>query len=206
MIVTNKIHMDLQHPDIPQTIHAVQDDRYSRNLEISLYAGDKPWDFPRGASVLIRYSKADNTGGKYNLLPDGTPAWTSNGNILTIALAPQVLTAPGIVMLDIMLYAGEKRISTFPILLKVTGTVGTGQAGSENYVNMDAKVITNALGYTPVNPANICLGIHTDGLLYLFLNGAPVGTGILITGGGSTTPENPAAALGKAILDYAILA
>ena len=206
MIVTSKISMDLQKPGIPQTIHAVQDDRYSRSLEISLYSGEDPWFFPMGASVLIRYVKADGTRGSYSLLPDGGKAWTYSGNVLTVALAPQVLTAPGIAALDIMIFDGETSLSTFQILLDVSRAIGTAPADSENYFNMDSQFIIQALGYKPVSPHTLHLGIHTDGLLYLFVDGIPRGSGILITGGGTSEPDNSTAILGNAILDFTILA
>lgn len=199
MIVTSKIRMDLQQPGMPQTIHAVQDDRYSRNLEISLYSGSVAWNLPVGTSVLIRYCKPDQTGGRYDRLPDGSTAWNAAGNVLTIALAPQVLTVPGVVTLDVMIYAGEQSISTFQVLLQVARAVGAALADSENYFNMSAEIITNALGYTPVDPNRISMGIHTDGLLYLFVDGAPVGTGVQFGGIGNSYLDHTA-------LGYAVLA
>ena len=46
MIITNKLTLDLQKPGTIPTIHAVQNDSYSRNLEIALYEGRKPFVFP----------------------------------------------------------------------------------------------------------------------------------------------------------------
>lgn len=51
-----------------------------------------------------------------------------------------------------------------------------GAAGSDASVTK-ANVIT-ALGYTPIDPASISLGIASDGLIYIFADGTPVGTGI----------------------------
>ena len=47
-----------------------------------------------------------------------------------------------------------------------------------------AAMITAALGYTPINPALATLARHTDGLLYLFVNGKPVGSGVELPTGG----------------------
>lgn len=56
-----------------------------------------------------------------------------------------------------------------------------------------AAMITAALGYTPINPGLATLARHTDGLLYLFVDGKPVGSGVeLPTGGidGYITADN----------------
>lgn len=41
-----------------------------------------------------------------------------------------------------------------------------------------AESITAALGDTPLTKGNITLARHTDGLVYIFVNGAPVGDGL----------------------------
>ena len=128
MIITSKITMDFQRPGKPPVINAVQNDRYSRNLEITLFDDGVPWQIPEDADVLIRYCKPDATGGEYDLLPDGTGAWAAEGNALTVALAPQVLTVAGSVMLSVVLLSSERQISTFGIVIQVTAAVETGCA------------------------------------------------------------------------------
>lgn len=51
-----------------------------------------------------------------------------------------------------------------------------GVAGSD--ANVTRTNVISALGYTPIDSANISLGIASDGLIYIFVNGSPVGTGI----------------------------
>ena len=119
MIITSKVNTDLMRPSRTAVINAVQDDRYSRNLELSLYADEVPWNIPENTHVLIRYSKNDGKGGEYDTLPDGTAAWSAEGNQLTLALAPQVLTVPGPVSLSVRLVLEEKELSTFSILIHV---------------------------------------------------------------------------------------
>lgn len=133
MIITNHVSMDLIKSNRSETIHAVQDDRYSRNLEISLFADGIPWTAPENTVFLIRYSKNDGKGGEYDTLPDGTTAWAMVDNILTVALAPQVLTVPGPVSLSIRMILEEKQLSTFALLLKVSPAVGVEIADSEDY-------------------------------------------------------------------------
>ena len=133
MIITSKLKMDLtQHTAIPM-IHAVQDDRYSRYLELSLFSAGAPWPVPEDASVRVRYSKSDGKGGEYDTLPDGSCAWSKAENVLTIALAPQVLTVPGPVRLSVVLLQGHRRLSTFTILVRVAAAIHAHANESEDY-------------------------------------------------------------------------
>ncbi len=118
-MITNKLKMDLQNPGSTPMIHAVQNDRDSRSLEISLYSGGKPFVFPENFGVLIRYKKPQGTGGVYDTLPDGTSAWQVRQNLLTIHLANAVFTTPGTVELSVGLLSGQSQVSIFPIRLCV---------------------------------------------------------------------------------------
>lgn len=136
MIITNKVTMDLAKPNWISSIDAVQDDRYARNLEISLYSGGESWTIPEDATAMIRYSKPDGIGGLYDTLPDGTTGWSISGNLLTVALAPQVLTTPGSTLLAVTLTRGVRQISTFAIVLNVHPSVKAPMAESETYINI----------------------------------------------------------------------
>ena len=133
MIITSKLTLDLQKPGTIPTVHAVQNDSYSRNLEIALYADRSPFTFPETGRVVIRYKKSDGKGGEYDTLPDGTAAWRAERNLLTIALAPQVLTTPGSVLLSVTLLDGGRQLSIFPIRLAVEPVAAAKLAASENY-------------------------------------------------------------------------
>lgn len=133
MIITSKIKMDLQQQNQIPVVNAVQNDRYCRNLEMELYAGGEQWLIPEDAAVVVSYLKADGKGGEYDTLPDGTPGWSAQEHVLTIALAPQVLTAPGAVRVMVSLIQEEKQISTFAILVKVSRAVNATVFESEDY-------------------------------------------------------------------------
>ena len=133
MIITSKITMDLQNPGISPRICAVQTDRYSRDLQITLYAGNVPFPVPDNTAVMIRYRKSDGKGGEYDTLPDGRSAWSIHGNVLTVALAPQVLTFPGSVDLSVSLICGGRQLSLLPIDLQVEPLAFAPIAKSENY-------------------------------------------------------------------------
>ncbi|MBQ6718902.1 MAG: CotH kinase family protein [Oscillospiraceae bacterium] len=133
MIITSKRTLDLTQMSGITVVDAVQSDQYSRNLELSLVAGDAPWVVPEGAAVQIRYSKADGKGGEYDTLPNGDIAWMIQENVLTVALAPQVLTVAGPVNLSVMLILGEKILNTFGMIINVHPRVDAGIADSEGY-------------------------------------------------------------------------
>lgn len=132
MKITHKISMDLDRYSVPG-FDAVCGDRNTRELEIALYAGGQAWELPAEVSVSVRYQKPDGTGGFYDLLPDGSPAWEISGNEIIIVLAPQTLTIPGCVIMTVCLTAGERKISTFQILMNVRPAVGMVPADSGDY-------------------------------------------------------------------------
>lgn len=133
MIVTHKITMELTRGDILAAENVVQSDKYSRQLEITLLANAVPWNIPEDATILIRYRKPDSKGGEYDTLPDGTTAYSFNGNVVTVALAPQVCTVVGRVALTVAILQGTAEINTFVINLEVHENPGTNVAGSEDY-------------------------------------------------------------------------
>ena len=133
MIITNKFKLDLQNPGTVPTINAVQNDSGSRNLEIALFSGRQPFVFPETGRVVIRYKKSDGKGGEYDTLPDGQCASQWIRNLLTVTLAPQVLTTPGSVLLSVTLLHGEAQLSVFPIRLAVQPIAAASQADSEDY-------------------------------------------------------------------------
>lgn len=136
MKITNQITMDLMHWKRQTPVDVVQDDRCCRAVEVTLTAGGQPWEIPGDVSVVIRYRKPDGTGGMYDTLPDGSRAWSAAGNLLTLELAPQVLTVAGSVGMTVSLIREEIQISTFLILLTVHGTSDWIQEASSDYVHV----------------------------------------------------------------------
>ena len=136
MIITHNITMDLACRGQVPSIDAVQDDRYCRNVALTLTAGGEAWTPPEGASVIVRYSKADGCGGEYDTLPDGTTAWSVSGNVVTVALAPQVLTVQGAVSVTVGFISGDRELYTFLFLVNVGPNAGAQTAASEDYFSI----------------------------------------------------------------------
>lgn len=133
MMITNQITMDLLQCGYVPVVEAVQNDRYCRALALTLVCGGESWAVPVDAAVVIRYRKADGKGGEYDTLPDGSAAWQAEGNVLTIVLAPQILTAAGPVEVMVALIREERQISTFAVLLNVHASVNENVGQSEEY-------------------------------------------------------------------------
>ena len=138
MIVTHQITIDLKERGGCAQIEATQDDCYTRCLAVSLYSGEEAWEIPEDTEVVIRYCKSDGVGGVYDTLPDGSTAWSAEGNVLTLVLAPQVLTTPGTAMLSASLIREEAAISLFAVAIHVRRKVEGFYPESSPYYNVAA--------------------------------------------------------------------
>lgn len=136
MTITQHISIDLQQPGNMPMVHAVQGDEYTRKVEIDLYSGGVAWNPPSGCEVVIKYGKPDGKVGVYGNLPDGTTAWSIEVNTISVILAPQMLTVPGIVNAQAQLIVdGKQIVSTFHFSVNVEEDSSKGAVKSENYVN-----------------------------------------------------------------------
>lgn len=123
MKIVHKIRMDLDCCTVPG-FDTVRGDQYTRDLEIGLFAGGTAWQIPAAASVIVRYERPDGTGGSYDRMPDGSPAWTVDGNAVTVVLAPGTMAEVGCVVLTVTLQAGDRELSTFQIIMNVHPAAG----------------------------------------------------------------------------------
>lgn len=135
MIISSQISADLQTPGYPPLVHAVQGEQYSRQLKMALYDGGMAWTVPGGVFVAMRYSKPDGTTGYYDTLPDGTQAWSAEGNTVSIYVAPQMLTVPGVVQGQLEIIQNQSILASFPLRLKVSANVAATLQESADYVN-----------------------------------------------------------------------
>lgn len=157
--VTKKIRIDLANQgglDFLSTIHAVQGDAYSRLVAFELYNGGEKYTPPKGTTAIVRYRIEDGTRGNYNVLPDGSSAYTINGNMLTVALAPQLCIVPGLVQLAVGLISGNAEINTFSVRLVVQPNPGITYQ-SESHLKLAGTVADS--GWEP----NMYLWTDSDG-------------------------------------------
>ncbi len=119
MEILHKLEMDLAIKAPTPWLELPQGDAHTRKIRFLLTANQLPWSVPENASVLICFRKPDGTEGEYDTLPDGTLAWKSENDTLTITLAPQVLTCAGKVMLYASIRKEEQVLNTFGVEIRV---------------------------------------------------------------------------------------
>jgi hypothetical protein len=135
MIVTSKINVELAQPKKVPEIYVVQDDRYSRNLQMNLLVNGIPLELQEGYTAVFSYSKPDGKKGAYDTLPDGTKAYSIRGNRIWAALAPEVCTAAGDVRFMVTLIKDKFQLGTFEICIHVKARP-TGIPASGDYLNI----------------------------------------------------------------------
>lgn len=136
MIVTHKLEMDLVRRQQSDVLWTVQGDHNTRVLELTLLENGEAWTVPEGAGVWMRYCKPDGTKGIYDTLPDGSCAWSIGENSVSVTLAPQMLTAAGVVFAQVELVQEALTLATFTVQINVERDPAAGVLASEDYVNM----------------------------------------------------------------------
>lgn len=148
MQIISTLNIDLCDPRFPKRITVMQADANTRIVEIHLFHNGASWTIPGGVNAALGYRKPDGTAGIYDKLPDGTAGLSMAGNKITVVLAPQVLTAPGLVRAAVtLLDANSNQLSTFPFEINVKNNPAAGTIVSENYcyyTSLDA--ISEAIG------------------------------------------------------------
>lgn len=134
MTVLNTITMNLLQLSRPR-VNVVAGTVDCYQLALCLYEGSTPWEIPAETVVSMRYGKPDGTFGVYDTLTDGTAAWTVQGNRVTVALAPQMLTVAGIVNAQVVLRCGARVLPTFTVEISVQHDPSFEAVTSEDYVN-----------------------------------------------------------------------
>lgn len=135
MVVTHKLDMDLVKWETRPPIEVMQDDKYSRDLQLRLLVNGVSYEPPEGCTVLVRYRKESGAKGAYDTMPDGTQAWSLSGNVLTVALTPEVCTTAEEVTVTVALLYGKAELNCFTLQLDVKEGTGAVPAVRE-YVNI----------------------------------------------------------------------
>lgn len=148
MNVATKHKMDLARPDTTPQIFCVQGDTLSRTVELELLEEGTAWEVPEDVLVLITYYRPDGGCGTYNQMPDGSQAWAISQNVVTIHLAPQMLTAAGLVRVQLKLIKGEVTISTFMFQVMVRQGLVPGSS-PENYTDWLTAYLPQTTGAEP---------------------------------------------------------
>lgn len=140
MIITKTINADLWIRERTQEICAVQGDGCTRKITVKLFANREPWMPGPDASVVIRYHKPDGTGGSYDTLPNGEKAWELTDNAVSFIFAPQMLTIPGRVAVQVEMLLKNGVLASFPLHVLVEENVAAGVTSSGDYFSWEHRL------------------------------------------------------------------
>lgn len=135
-VITNRISMDLMTASKEwPLIYAVQGECNTRSVQLSLLCGGSPWPIPEGTVLTVRYGRIGRGGGYFDTLPDGSCAYSYEGNTATIMLAPQMMMAAGTVVVQVEMEHEDQVLVTFPFKLVVEVNPAVGILEPETYIN-----------------------------------------------------------------------
>lgn len=146
MEIITPIRIDMQRTARMPEIYAKQGDACTRKVQISLSNGGISWN-PSRSGVAIRFCKSDGTGGIYDKLPDGSKAYTypatALNDVIIIALAPEVLTCAGDVLVDVVFSDSAEVLATFSFVVHVQASPMAGVTPSNSYYNYQSLADIN---------------------------------------------------------------
>ena len=131
------ITLDLQ-ADNTAVVRAMQDSIRSPVITAQLRDGGVAWAPASSLLVFIRYRKPDGTAGFYDSI-GSSQAWSVDGSEITFTVAPNALTVPGPVYMEINFYtsSGGTKVTTFPFVLMVKESVlSDAEIVSSSYYNV----------------------------------------------------------------------
>jgi hypothetical protein len=125
--VNQNVSLNLTADGIPPRLHMVQGDSNTRTIVASLWDDSQPYNVPASAAVMMRFRKPDGTGGLYDVTEGGAKISVS-GNVVTIPVATQLLTAAGVVFAQVDVYgaatgAAAEKLATFRFAIEVAPSV-----------------------------------------------------------------------------------
>lgn len=136
MKVIHKIKIHLDDNRMLQPVEVMQGDANTRLLEFSLYAEGKEWTVPANVSVSVAYFGASGRGA-YDTLPDGSAAYTVNGNVVQATLIQQVTAVFGTTTVTVVFTDGTgKQLAAFGVPVKVERNAAVGAGKPQNYYNL----------------------------------------------------------------------
>lgn len=136
------IDVELTRPGVRPVIYASAGDMYSRQVEMHLYASGVPYTPPDGTTCLIGWERVSGAPSNvpedryntYSRIMDADktvrPAYTLDGNTLTIELEWRMCEVPGDVEVTAVLAGpNDSRLHAWLMLCRVEKSVVTAQRG-----------------------------------------------------------------------------
>ena len=181
-MVTSSISVDLTRNAPAPIVYAKQGDANTRYIAVSLFDDGEPYTIPAGMAAAFRLAKPDGTFCFYDN-ENGEAAVTTSGNVATILLAEQALTAAGTGYAEVNLYDANGKLTSFTFILEIQPSVLPDDAISTNYVSflteiaqqiLKAGIGLRPLGfYDTVSDLEAAVTDPAPGDVYAVGNGAP---------------------------------
>ena len=147
MVITKSLKIDLVDRVVLAPIHAVQCDSNTRAVAVTLTAGGVAWEPPADTAISVAFKKPDGKKGWYDKLPNGNPACSVSGNVVTAILAPEVLTAAGRVDAVIVFQDGSlNQLATFSFVIDVEKNPAAGSVISNDYYDLSGAGVGRSTG------------------------------------------------------------
>ena len=108
-MVISSINVDLTRLTPAPIAYAKQGDANTRYIAVSLFDDGEPYTIPAGMAAAFRLAKPDGTFCFYDN-ENGEAAVTTSGNVATILLAEQALTAAGTGYAEVNLYDANGKL------------------------------------------------------------------------------------------------
>lgn len=178
----SSINVDLTRLTPAPIAYAKQGDANTRYIAVSLYDDGEPYTIPAGMAAAFRLAKPDGTYCFYDN-ENGETAVTTSGNVATILLAEQALTAAGTGYAEVNLYDANGKLTSFTFILDIQASVLPDDAISTNYVSflteiaqqiLKAGIGLRPLGfYATVSDLEAAITAPAPGDVYAVGDGAP---------------------------------
>lgn len=149
-MIAHSLNLNFSTRGILPHLHMPQGDSNSREIVATLWDDATPFAVPDEATVFIRFSKPDGTGGMYDKSEEGVEIGCA-GNRVTAPIAAQMLTAAGQVLAEINIYETapdgvSSRLATFPFVIDVIPCVySDAKIISSDYYNILSSDIAKVL-------------------------------------------------------------
>lgn len=143
-MVISSINVDLTRLTPAPIAYAKQGDANTRYIAVSLFDDGEPYTIPSGMAAAFRLAKPDGTFCFYDN-ENGEAAVTTSGNVATILLAEQALTAAGKGYAEVNLYDANGKLTSFTFILDIQASVLPDDAISTNYVSFLTEIAQQIL-------------------------------------------------------------
>ena len=143
-------NVDIYTPTGPLAIYAKQGDSMSRFFALALTDSGAPYEPPEGVVFSARFGAPGMPGGWYDTItdPDGSThsAFEVNGNIITVELAEQAISAAGKNALCVLMIAAKGfQLSAWNFDLLVEHTPGADEPEATIYYNLLTEQVNKVL-------------------------------------------------------------